>query len=336
MRPRKQGTGSLNGYARAGTLVATLLGLAVALWAFGSTGFDGVIAIVRRLGVGGFLVFCFYSLGVFVVLGAAWLTAAPGEPAARLGLFSWGRLIRESVSDLLPFAQIGGIIVATRTLAAHGVPSARVYASMIADMTTELASQLVFTLFGLAIMGSILLGEGANGLRPLVFGGTLAMAMIAILFLIGQRWVLRMAAGLAGRMLPASAGRVRGVDAELAHIYQRRGRVAGAFVLNLGAWVASATGGWIVLRLVGNTLSFWSVMSLESLIFTLRSVAFFVPGALGVQEAAYALAAPLFGLPAETALALSLAKRARDVALGLPSLLVWQIGEMRAVVGRTR
>lgn len=110
--------------------------------------------------------------------------------------------------------------------------------------------------------------------------------------------------------------------------------MVGAFMLNLAAWLASAAGAWIVLHLVGNRLSLWSVMSLESLIFTLRSVAFFVPGALGVQEAAYALAAPLFGLPAETALALSLAKRARDVALGLPSLLVWQISETRALLRR--
>jgi putative membrane protein len=317
-----------------GTLLATLLGLAVALWAFASTGFDGVVAIVGRLGIGGFLLFCLYSLGVFMVLGAAWLTASPGEPALRLGLFTWGRLIRESVSDLLPFAQIGGIIVSTRTLVAHGVPRARVYASMIADLTTELASQLVFTIFGLASMASILIGAGSASLRPLVFGGTAAMVMIVALFVVGQRWILRVGAGLAGRIVPASGGGMREVDAELGRIYARRRRMVGAFMLNLAAWLASAAGAWIVLHLVGNRLSLWSVMSLESLIFTLRSVAFFVPGALGVQEAAYALAAPLFGLPAEAALALSLAKRARDVALGLPSLLVWQLSETRALLRR--
>jgi len=48
-----------------------------------------------------------------------------------------------------------------------------------------------------------------------------------------------------------------------------------------------------------------------------------------VQEAAYALAGPLFGLPPESALALSLAKRARDLAIGVPTLLAWQLGEAR-------
>ena len=87
---------------------------------------------------------------------------------------------------------------------------------------------------------------------------------------------------------------------------------------------------------MGAEISIWSALSIESLIFTLRSVAFAIPGAIGVQEAAYALAAPLFGLPPETALALSLAKRARDLSLGLPTLLAWQISEARAVLRTVR
>ena len=88
--------------------------------------------------------------------------------------------------------------------------------------------------------------------------------------------------------------------------------------------------------MMGANISIWSALTIESLIFTLRSVAFAIPGALGVQEAAYALAAPLFGLAPETALALSLAKRARDVGLGLPTLLAWQLSEARAVLRASR
>ena len=52
-----------------------------------------------------------------------------------------------------------------------------------------------------------------------------------------------------------------------------------------------------------------------------------VPNGLGVQEGAYTLLGPLFGLPAEMALALSLTKRARDISIGVPALLVWQAME---------
>ena len=104
------------------------------------------------------------------------------------------------------------------------------------------------------------------------------------------------------------------------------------FALNLLAWIASAAGAWIALRLMGAGLSLWTTLAIESLIFTLRSAAFAIPGGIGVQEAGYLLCAPLLGLPPQWALALALAKRARDLAIGVPTLLIWQLGEARAMV----
>ena len=48
-----------------------------------------------------------------------------------------------------------------------------------------------------------------------------------------------------------------------------------------------------------------------------------VPGALGALEGSFVLFGALFGLPADTALAISLSKRVRELALGLPGLFVW-------------
>ena len=64
--------------------------------------------------------------------------------------------------------------------------------------------------------------------------------------------------------------------------------------------------------------------------------AFFVPGALGVQEAGSALIGVSFGLGPETGLALSLVKRVRELLLGIPGLLVWQLGTGLRLLGRTR
>ena len=286
-----------------------------------------------RVGPAGFIAFCVYTGGIFVLLGAAWLASAPGEPLRRLGLFVWARMLREAVADLLPFSQLGGIVVGTRSLLLAGVPSARTYASLIVDMTTEMASQLVFTLFGLATMASLLVaGPNAAQLRPLILGGTAAMAVTMILFFSAQKPALALAERIAVHFLPESANRVGELGAELRATYAHTSRIWLAFALNLAGWIASALGAWIVLRMMGEQISVWSVLSLESLIFTLRSVAFAIPSAIGVQEAAYALAAPLFGLPPETALALSLVKRAREVAIGIPTLLAWQAGEARAVI----
>jgi len=44
---------------------------------------------------------------------------------------------------------------------------------------------------------------------------------------------------------------------------------------------------------------------------------------LGALEGSFVLFGSLFGLPAETALAIALSKRARELALGVPGLFFW-------------
>ena len=100
-----------------------MVGLAVAAWALRSVDLGTVVAVARRLGWAGALAYLFYSTAVFGLLGAAWLAVARGEPLARLPLFTWARLVREAVSELLPWSQIGGLVFAARTLARAGVPN---------------------------------------------------------------------------------------------------------------------------------------------------------------------------------------------------------------------
>jgi uncharacterized membrane protein YbhN (UPF0104 family) len=75
---------------------------------------------------------------------------------------------------------------------------------------------------------------------------------------------------------------------------------------------------------MGEPLPMGRVMALESLIVAIRGAAFLIPGAIGVQEAGYLLLAHALGLDPQTAVALSLVKRARDIALGAPALILWQ------------
>jgi hypothetical protein len=63
---------------------------------------------------------------------------------------------------------------------------------------------------------------------------------------------------------------------------------------------------------------------IESLMHAVRGAAFAVPGALGAQEGALVLICAAFGIPPEQAIALSLVKRAADLAVGVPGLVGWQ------------
>jgi hypothetical protein len=59
---------------------------------------------------------------------------------------------------------------------------------------------------------------------------------------------------------------------------------------------------------------------LESVGQAIRGAAFAIPASLGMQEGGYLLVAPLVGLTPDLGLALSLAKRARELLLGMPGL----------------
>ena len=78
---------------------------------------------------------------------------------------------------------------------------------------------------------------------------------------------------------------------------------------------------WLALRFLGNPVGWIDALLLESVGQAIRGAAFMIPGSLGAQEGGYLLIAPLVGLPPEAGLALSLAKRARELALGLPGRL---------------
>ena len=59
-----------------------------------------------------------------------------------------------------------------------------------------------------------------------------------------------------------------------------------------------------------------------------------VPGGLGALEGSFVLFGALFGLPADTALAISLSKRVRELALGVPGLFAWHWIESRYLLRR--
>jgi len=48
---------------------------------------------------------------------------------------------------------------------------------------------------------------------------------------------------------------------------------------------------------------------------------------LGILESSFVLFGALFGMPPQSAVAISLSRRVRELALGVPGLCVWQLVE---------
>src|SRR5205807_8855416 len=86
---------------------------------------------------------------------------------------------------------------------------------------------------------------------------------------------------------------------------------------------------WIALHALGLPATLVNALILQSMALTIRSAAFAVPGGLGVQEGGYLVVGNLLGIPGDAAFALSLIARMRELALGIPGLVVWQMIEGR-------
>lgn len=75
---------------------------------------------------------------------------------------------------------------------------------------------------------------------------------------------------------------------------------------------------------------------IESLVDMVRGAAFLMPGALGAQEGTFVVLGGLFGLRPDQALAVSLIRRVRELAIGLPGLIAWQVGKLRRATAGER
>lgn len=243
------------------------------------------------------------------------------------------RWIGESANSLMPAGQIGGPLLMIRQLIQRGVPSPDAAAAITASTTLQTLAQILFALMGLVLLG------GRASLIPLAGSGTAAVAGGCVLALMIGGFYLLQRRGLFGRMtrlLQRISGsrdwsgilkHAEAIDVALHSMYGRSASVTGSFALSLLGWVAGTGEVWLICRLLDSPVSWGDALVLESLGQTIRGVAFAVPGSLGVQEGGYVLLAPLAGLRPEVALALSLAKRARELLLAIPGLVYLHVCE---------
>jgi putative membrane protein len=316
-------------------IVLVIVGAAVGLALLRHVGWRPVAAALAALGVGGLVAFCAATLGVLALLGYGWFVIAPGLPARALAGFVFGRVMREVAADILPFSQIGGFVVGARGAVLLGATPVGVVASAVVDLAAEMIGQLLFTAVGLAVLVQDAPRAFPHRLLDPVLAAGLALGLLtAGLFMAAQYGGLALVGRFNAPWVQAVGAQAAAVQATLRELYRRPWRVAASIGLHFIAWLCAAAAVWMVLGFMGAPLSYPRVVALESLIYLLRSAAFFGPGGLGVLEGGYVLLGPVFGLSAEIALGLSLAKRARDLVIGAPSVVIWQALEGRRLVRR--
>jgi putative membrane protein len=308
--------------ATAGILLALCLviyfGISGVWEALSTAGWRGVAAILCAYLAS--LAFCAWGWRVLLI---------ERYPLNRGPLFLWARWIRDSIGNLLAIVPGAGEAAGARELSKHGLKGKVATATTIVDMTTEMLSQLIYTFMGLVFL---FIYHPDEQVAWWASGGLIIATIGVVGFVIAQKNGLI----LFLETLPARLGFTRAweelsesdsIHAEIQSIYRERGVVTASIGLHVLGWLAGAAETWIALWFMNRALSAGDVLSLESLVFALRTVAFVVPWAAGVQEGGYVIVGALFGLGPDVALALSLLKRTREVLAGLPGLVAWHVSE---------
>jgi len=310
--------------------ILALLGLLLSTVLIGWFDVGRIAAGALSVGWGGFALIIAWQMLIFAILGIAWDVLTPRGPDRAAWVFVWGRMVRDCSANCLPFSQVGGFVFGARAVTLHGIAWPVAAASTVVDVTAEFLAQLAFTAIGLAVL--LVRVPHSTLATPLELGLGLsvaaAVAFIALQHRAGPLFA-RIGNRLAMRWMAEAKDRVAALQREMTEIYRRPGRLAVGWALHLLGWIATGVAGWIAYRLLGVPIDIESALAIEALLSALAAIAFLVPVNAGVQEAGYAGLGAIFGIPPEISLSVSLVRRARDLVIGVPVLLIWQFAEFR-------
>jgi putative membrane protein len=316
------------------SIALALLGVTGATVLVAWFGFDRVARAILSVGMAGFAAFCAWQFVVMAVMGAGWWVVVPPAQRRPLPVFVWGRMVRDSAAVCLPFSPVGGFAIGARAITLHGVSWPVSAISTVVDLTAEFAAEILFALGGL-----IVIVDRTPDLaiaRPAEIGIVIAViATLGILKL--QRGVASIFVKLGKRLLGqwfAGAEQDGISTVELTAMYGDTARLALCTLAHALGWIGKGLGNWIAFRLLGSDLDLMGGFAIEGLLHIMMASAILIPGYAGVQEAGYVALGSVFGVPPEISLGVSLVRRGRDIAIGIPILLVWQFIEARNLKGR--
>ncbi|CAG9248401.1 flippase-like domain-containing protein [Paraburkholderia unamae] len=308
--------------------IGTALFIALLAW----QGLGSVTGALAAAGWGLALVAAFHVVPLALDAGAIAVLFGKGARVDQRDALL-ARWTGESVNSLLPAGQIGGPVAMVRQLAQRGMSMRDAAAAITVSTTLQAVAQIVFAVFGIVLFSAYAANGAPRDLGVAAIIATFVLGGLIALFYVAQRRglfgrAMRLASKVFGKHDWSSlATRADAVDAAVKSLYDQRGRAAASFALSLAGWLVGTAEVWLALHFLGHPVDWIDALLLESIGQAIRGAAFAIPGSLGVQEGGYLLLAPLVGLPPEAALALSLAKRAREILLGLPGLLYLHFSE---------
>ncbi len=286
--------------------------------------FAGAAAIATalvHLGVGGLIVAGLIHLPIVALMGVAFWFA--GGKTAPLTDYIAARVVRDAAADLLPFSQFGGFAAGLRILQLRSGTVLANALTIFLDLVMEFAAKAPHTATGLVLLIIFVSGSALATPLALLLAALVLASAAAVLF---RRRLGQACAAAARRILS------RWAEADSSGLIAQgfeAARLLPSFALHVLCWFLGSLETYVVFALLHHPVSLAEAVVIDSLANTLKTFAFLIPAAAGVQEGAYVLVCAALGIGAAPAMAFSLARRARELLIGLPALGLWNVLETR-------
>lgn len=317
------------------------LGLAATIYLILHTGLSDVLHLFALAGWG-ILILLPFHVAPLTLDATGWrVLLMPFDrrpPAAPTWFLVWAAAVREAVSRLLPVASIGGDVLGYRLIVQRGIQGPSAAASVAVEIWVSLIGRYLLTVIALIIL------LAANGtsetVNALAIGLLVALPVLfAIAVMLARANPFERLAGMVIRLLGQrsfvpNADSAAKLDQQARRLLADPRTIAISVAWQFSGMFAASIELLIASYLLGHPISLSEAIALEGLTEGIRHLAFFIPAGLGIQEAGFVFIGQLLNIDAELALALSLTRRMRDLAFGLPMLLSWQWREVQLARGR--
>ena len=113
------------------------------------------------------------------------------------------------------------------------------------------------------------------------------------------------------------------IDYSLFKISSNKLNIFRATITRLLGWISGALEIYVFLMIINVEVSFVDVILIEAFTGLIRSVVFFIPAGLGVQELAFVIIGSHVGLSDSVSFSMAIGRRIREIGVGLPAILTW-------------
>ncbi|MBH0201822.1 MAG: flippase-like domain-containing protein [Nitrospira sp.] len=318
-------------------LALGLLVLGLLVWHVGP---GNIYDAALRLGPLSLLIILVPSVIMYAIEAYGWkLVLGPSAQVISFWRLFTIRTAGEVVNMTTPTAYMGGEPLKAYLLKYYNVPMAEAAASVVIAKTTLTIAEVFYILVGIVI-GFLILGAGSSAGQTI----TAAVVSVAVLVCSIAGFVFIQQRGLFASMLwlvkklrlripvlETQEEYLRSIDQTILNFYRHHRK---AFSVSTGVcffgWLAESLEVFVIITVLGDSASLWSVISIGALAALIKGGTFFIPGSLGAQDAGNLLLFQAFGYSDVTGITFALLRRFRELVwIGVGLLCLAMVGKGR-------